>query len=230
MKTKILFLIATLLSSQNLWAQNEVTIIENKEAIYKDSSEYGRMNKKFSIQYQGGITADVGASGIVAAYFLDRNLLVQAEFMGSNGEGKRSTWGTSADRHEELENINSFGLHLKKFLGNSFYVNSGLDWIRRDYRYSYKSSLAPTYNASRSFETQGLNAAFVIGNQWQWDNFTIGCDWLGISAPLAFQKVTSESVNSSDYDYDMARMREKQDELKTRVQFSALRLSLGWSF
>lgn len=36
-----------------------------------------------------------------------------------------------------------------------------------------------------------------VGNQWQWSNFTIGCDWLGVMVPVAVLKIDDRFGNTT---------------------------------
>ena len=55
-----------------------------------------------------------------------------------------------------------------------------------------------SYEGRTSFADTGLG--LKIGNQWQWDSFTMGCDWVGVSKSLAML----EQNGDKDADYPNA--------------------------
>jgi hypothetical protein len=67
-----------------------------------------------------------------------------------------------------------------------------------------------------------------VGNQWQWDGFTMGCDWVGYFLSLS----TSASYGSGS-DLDAADKKSEEDSLISRLGGSSLHLArfyIGWSF
>ncbi len=69
------------------------------------------------------------------------------------------------------------GLHYKEFVGNSFYWKGGLDYRQTEYIENHVTDEAHIKGNSWAL-------SIVIGNQWQWENFTLGCDWIGFSKPF----------------------------------------------
>lgn len=49
---------------------------------------------------------------------------------------------------------------------------------------------------AKSYNEQG--AELFIGNQWQWQHFTIGYDWIGFYAPMAQQNKQSDVEKSEN--------------------------------
>ncbi|MDG0817129.1 hypothetical protein [Bdellovibrio svalbardensis] len=202
-------------------AQDSVTVVEKPvEMVYKNSSEHNRMDKKWTAQWQlfGAGPNGTSESAIIGGYHLDRNSVVQLE-VGSGGISGNSIF---IDDKYELSG-STVGLHYKKFFGNSFYAKIGLDYRSVTYKYKY-----PFTGNQEGFTGESLGAGLVIGNQWQWENFTLGCDWIGLSLPFA-STVKSETLTSSDSFY--------RDELNSAQQrylrngfAQALRFYVGYTF
>lgn len=151
--------------------------------------------------------------------FLGRDTILQIEV----GDGNTST--------EFLEQVtkkhtNSASLNLKHFVGNSFYIKGGLDHrhIRVHEYDAYPSNGAsPLYY---EFGADVVAAGLVIGNQWQWSGFTLGCDWFGVSQPVS-KKFIDERASSES---DAKSMRKAQTDYVASVALQGLRLYLGASF
>lgn len=202
-------------------SDDNLKIIEKPQTIvYKDSSEHNRMNKKWMAQWQlFGIGPNGTAeSALIAGYHLDRNSILQLE--AGNGGVKGNSWFFN-DSYELSGS--TFGIHYKKFFGNSFYAKLGMD--SRSVTYKYKYALTVNQEA---FQGDSIAAGLVIGNQWQWENFNLGCDWIGYSVPF-YSKISSETVAGSDPLY--------RDELNSAEQkylkdgfVQGLRFYMGYSF
>ncbi len=156
--------------------------------------------------------------GVHLGYFVDPNTQLQLEITGGTNP---LIWGSSG------HSITSYvvGTHVKLFTGNSFYLKLGIDYRRIDYRYE-DPVLGSNYEKT-SFLGNTLGAAFLIGNQWQWQNFTFGADWIGLSGPLVWQIESSGSVGTNPN----IRRRDKDEDryLKENVIILS-RLFVGASF
>ncbi|WP_374077267.1 hypothetical protein [Bdellovibrio bacteriovorus] len=221
MKSILLSLI-TLFSLNAMANTDETVVIESRKTIVeKDSSEHMRMNKKITVQWQlfGSGANGTSQSAIIAGYHLDRNSIIQLE-AGGGGNSFRTFFSSS----EYSYNSYSVGAHFKKFLGNSFYVKTGVDYRSVDYVFNYGYSSVKT-----GFEGNSLAASLVIGNQWQWDNFTLGCDWIGLSLPFA-HTVTSETLSADADSYHRANLDEDEEHYLKNGYAQALRFYVGYSF
>ncbi|HWU43533.1 MAG TPA: hypothetical protein VN132_08850 [Bdellovibrio sp.] len=192
--------------------------------VFRDSSEQYRMNKKFTAQWQ---VVGVGPTGTIQAgltlgMFLSRNDLVQVEWAhGSNevNDNALTTWSIVRATAEGT----SVGVNYKHFAGNSFYFKGGVDY--RTISYEYNDSWSPeVYN----FKGRGVDASFLIGNQWQWDNFTLGCDWVGITVPLSHE-ITEEKITSSQVGTNSDLKKAEDHYLKNAIA-QGLRFYMGLSF
>ena len=69
---------------------------------------------------------------------------------------------------------------------------------------------------------------FAIGNQWQWETFTQGFDWIGLYSPLAGTYTVSRPPNATDSWYQSER--KSAASLSKRGGLQLLRYYLGVSF
>lgn len=212
-----------LMSWFSVHAVENVQVIDAEQTpvtatVYKNSSEHNRMNKTWTMQYQlfgSGPNGTAEGAGIIG-YHLNRNSVVQIE-VGSGGSSSPTIF---------LGNVeysgSTVGVHYKHFFGNSFYVKTGIDY--RSVKFEYQSAFS---TSRESFEGTSVGAGFVIGNQWQWENFTLGCDWIGISVPFA-STITSEQAAS--WDFDNTSLRDDQERYLHNAYAQALRFYVGYTF
>lgn len=203
-------------------AQDTNVVIQKRPTVLvEDSSEHNRMGKKWVVagQILGiGVTNGTG-QGVIAGHHLDRNTVVQMELVS----GTRND-----DIFESFElKTTAIGLHAKKFLANSFYINGGLDYINLKYdnKYIFNSS---GVDDAYGFEANVWAASFTIGNQWQWESFTLGCDWIGFTMPIA------NSVSSEYADAGWSNAKKYRDEDKQTLLVNGspqlLRFYMGATF
>lgn len=108
-------------------------------------------------------------------------------------------------------------------------MRSGIDQRHVDYSYQYKSIIDSTYNTSSSFEADSTAAAFVIGNQWQWGSFTLGCDWFGLSVPFV-ANYGKEKFSTNADELDRSRHEREKNRFGKKVVVQGVRFYLGASF
>jgi hypothetical protein len=190
--------------------------------IVRNSSEFNRMDKSFSALFMPigyGPNATL-SNGILLDLNLDRNSLLEFEYIKGIDLNFHfySTINTSVV-------ANSFGLHYKQFIRNSLYLRGGADYRSVDYEYTSRDFLNNSILSRRSFKGNSVTATFLIGNQWQMKNFTIGCDWIGVSLPVTTQ-IESESFSGPEakrsyLDDDQDRYIKKSTTILTRFYLGA---------
>lgn len=223
MKLKTTFLVcATLLSTSMALAEDPRVLVVEK-VVERDSSAFHRLNKKFTFQYQpwGLGPTSLTTQGFVAGYHLSSDQVLQVEV--SSGYDKWS--GLSSNNRAEGKTA---GIFYKQFSGNSFYFKGGLDYSTYDRSYNYMW-LNGTPTDGYSYKGSKVSASLSIGNQWQWDNFTIGCDWIGIAMPITSES-HDERIWGDDTDYAESQL---EDSKKTYLKNGfplALHLFVGASF
>ena len=223
---------ALLMVSATLHAQDQTPIIVNKKyEIERDSSEYNRMDKKFEalVILTGSGPNAVSTTGFSLGYHYTPNQIFLLE--GTGGRlGNGFSFFSDGKSNTDLT-TQSFGIHFKHLTSNSFYYRFGLDYRSLNYKYTYGPN-ANSQTEEIGFKAESVAASFYIGNQWQWENFTLGCDWIGVSAPI-FSDVRNEYKNSEAQlrkGYYEEKIENYADSFVRKINVSVLRFYLGASF
>ena len=207
---------------------------KDKQTIeIEDSSATRRMNKKFSITtelsgygpFPGSIFSN--RESLILGYFLDFRNLVNLELRNfPKGHIYTGLFFASTD---DIASGHSVGLHFKHFVGSSFYFTTGLDFMKYQYQRDRSYFLGSCYDCSginkNAFSGESIMANFTIGNQWQWENFTLGCDWFGLVRPVS-SRLFNETNGDNGTDYLNS---EKQTFTKYGL-INLLRFYLGVAF
>lgn len=194
-------------------------IVVQEEFVLQNSSAHNRMDKKYVAWAQLVSIGPyvVNRSGLAFGYYLNRNNVLFLDITGGSDESDND-YNDGYDVDEE-----SIGFHWKHFNGNSFYFNAGMDF--RKINYVYTNSWSPV---DSRFKATAANVSFSIGNQWQWDNFTLGCDWLGLTYPL-FRDISESKITTAD-SYYKERFEDEKDDYTKKVSGKLLSFYLGYSF
>src|SRR5690606_28780744 len=116
----------------------------------------------------------------------------------------------------------------KFFVGNSFYLTGGAG----QRTFTFTSELTPLDGGpefSAEAKATTLGATFAIGNQWQWDYFTLGLDWIGYFLPIS-QSGDSEVVFPGVVEDDLKELNDSLEELGKTPNLQVLRIYLGIAF
>ena len=112
-------------------------------------------------------------TGLSAGLFINRNSQVLATY----------SWSQSNRTCVGFENCdikdNFVGLAYKRFVSNSFYMQAGATHHTIKYDESNGSN-----DVMFGYDATVTTADFAVGNQWNFDGFTIGCDWVSIGLPV----------------------------------------------
>lgn len=224
MSLKALTLSFTLISATAFADNIKIVDSPSAETIYRDSSAFNRMNKNFSLTYMAfGIgPSRSGSIGLTLGVFLDRNSEIDFEVI--SGRPAYSNWFSWSEYDIKT---NSAGIHYKYFVGNSFYFRLGADYRTVDYRYTSRDIFSGSTLSENKFKGDSVTATILIGNQWQWENFTLGCDWIGVVLPIT-SRVQSESVEGPSP--DSRYLEDDKDWLLKNTMTMGLRFYLGASF
>lgn len=184
------------------------------------SSEQSRLDKSYQVNAQvfGVGPSLASVSGVQFGIFIDPNSLVLFEVTSGSSSASNfaSTYKIKAS---------SIGIHYKHFVSNSFYWRGGMDY--RTATVDYEDTWFTAGNL-RSFDGTSFALNFQIGNQWQWENFTMGVDWVGYSLPV------TSSVGSEKFDrtsnYERTTIKNDEDSFLKNSHLNLLRLYLGMSF
>lgn len=196
------------------------------------SSEENRDGKEIMLVAQPvGFGPVAGtASGLAIGFFASANsiFLIDATYGRSSGELINFSWNGD---HTDFVG-SSVGIHFKQFLANSFYMRVGLDQRHVEYSTSHsKSSWFGITEAPYAYSFTGDSTAgsLAIGNQWQFRGFTLGCDWFGVSTPLA-STVSNEKFSGAVSSSSDIRVENSRKQFVTESSIQAVRFYLGASF
>jgi hypothetical protein len=204
-------------------AEDKADIVIIKEApkvIYENSSEHNRMGKNLQATLIavgfGPVAGPV--TGVNLSYIIDRNSLVNLSYV-KLAQSAYTCSGSIAC----AATGNAVTLSYKSFVSNSFYYTVGIG--RREA--GYNEAEVPSGTTSYTFTGSSIGAEISIGNQWQWKNFTLGCDWIGYNFPLS-HKIDSEE--SSGDIWDVTNLDSREKTFLANNTPLALRFYLGASF
>ncbi len=140
------------------------------EPFIEGNSSENRRNRSLQLTLGPGIEFDIPIFSYTVGYFLKPNAVITARYSERHGYS-----GDSG--HKGLTAVK---VGYKKFAGNSFFYQPSA--------YFRKASHITTVQ----YKYEDLGLGFRIGNEWQWENFTLGIDWLGVNRHIV---KLDESVN-----------------------------------
>ncbi len=191
----LVFLLSTSVLA-NTANENQEIVQESKiEKYSKTIVEESRMNrdgKHFTVNLSlmGAQLGMIGATGINTGYFLTEDSLLTLSI-------------ASVDRIEILNSsidskAQAISIGYKYFTSNSFYIHTGL--YSKSVNTKDDEYLDPiTFDDKRvSYSTSHKGVFLKIGNQWQWSNFTLGCDWVGIGQDFSSDLSEADKIGENN--------------------------------
>jgi hypothetical protein len=181
-----------------------------------DSSS-NRSNKAAYVAYDAfGLTL-MPVAGPRIGYFVSKDFVAEAGF--ATGDAKLG---------EFEANKKIIEVKAKKFFGNSFYVDGGIGYETWEVSYPVAVDSGSYDTRQLSGNVQNTGVELHIGNQWQWDGFTLGCDWVGYFLSLN----TSTSFNDDSGVSPEKKEAEEKDVKQTFAGNSPhiTRFYVGWAF
>ena len=177
-----LFTLTFLVVSLNTFAVSEDSVTTNNSEIVTDlkigenspidkSSKENREGKKYNISLTAGKELGISALSIESSYHLKPDSTIYLKYSKLN-----------QDLNIGFESGIAVKLGVKKFTGNSFYYKAGIYYLGQNTKHYEKKNNGERVGVESYFDEVG--ASVSIGNQWQWDNFSIGADWIGINHTL----------------------------------------------
>jgi hypothetical protein len=199
----------------------KIVKLKNDEVL-EDSSEAHRENKNISLVIEPIGFIPFPVRGLALGYYLTPSNLLELSY----------AQGETDFLLARIENSMA-SLRLKTFWGNSFYTNIGLGSRMIGYSFRFSEIDSEGNYTGRTDETNMQNnvlgSDFAIGNRWQWESFTIGCDWFGLFTPISTTGETSvSSTNISPS--DLRDVNETMDRFSKQGSVQFLRFYLGVSF
>lgn len=215
----MLIVLLLLITSIAFGSQKEEVAIVKKPAVslMEDTSEANRVGKSYLLTAQvlGSAVSPVPSAGVNAGIYIDRNSLIEAQF----------SHGTVSYLFFDIE-ATTFGVNYKHFFSNSFYARMGGAYRKILLKNAW--FLFSNRTISEVGSVESLAADLAIGNQWQWQNFTLGCDWIGYMAPIATLSKKYDPYGATGQ--DLKDLDDSWDRLANVGSFQLLRFYLGASF
>lgn len=183
----------------------------------RGSSAETRAEKSFMITAQpiGFGPSVILTQGLSAGFFVDPDSIIQVDFIGNNDEeyNDNNDW-----------KVRALSVSLKQFIGNSFYVKPGIEhrWVREDYH-------DEGANKFWGYKGNMTGISFSVGNQWQINNFTLGCDWFGFTQSFLHDR-TEEYTRGSNLGASQADLEDESDDSLKGMTFKFVHFYLGVSF
>lgn len=154
---------------------------------------------------------------VTAGYFIDAESLVTLNYA--------EEFFVIGSSNLPASNIRT-SLSYEKFLGNSFFINGGIG--RRTLRYagpSLSDFFLDKNDFGFTYTDMGVNAG--LGNRWQWENFTIGAQWIGVYVPVTQPKVSYNSGLDNDPS-EQEKERRRRDRLSGPSLTGGIQIGLSF--
>lgn len=204
------FLIGLLFFYTHQSIADEPQITENQHQTSQELRKNQSMMATAQVAGIGPLSAYT--TGVNFGFYIDPNSILDIAYHHNLFFANVGTLGSDYTIKFEM-----FGTHYKHFVKNSFYVKPGLEYRKLSYNYT---TYFPDQKLEESTQFTGstLTANFAIGNQWQWDHFTLGCDWVGIGIPIA--TTISSEYSAGTYSHNLQRLSDdKQRYIKDIVLY-----------
>ncbi len=134
--------------------------------------------------HYGPIPLEASVSGVATVgFFLDPDLLVEG----------RVRFGQYLDAEPHVDWYVGGSARLRKFVGDAMYVAAGPEV--RTYAVAERNGVDDVVGTVVT-----IGADLGLGHQWQWERFTFGVEWIGMTSPL-FPVVKSVEGEMDDWDW-----------------------------
>ena len=220
----VLLMVGVLLQSSVAFAENDRTYNGKKivgdddsDTVVRDSSEANRQDKNWLLDLELIGFTPLASSGLGAGWYINPDMILDAAYT----RGKESVFDISVV-------ADTAAVRFKKFEGNSFYWRLGILYRTISFDASILAATLGASNVTVKGSAYSLGPELAIGNQWQWSNFTMGCDWIGYFTPVVSNSTVDSNTNAKASDYDDAKSSMKK--LANTGNWELLRFYLGVSF
>ena len=221
-------LLAILFSTQLTWAETNkspavvtpapVAAAPEKEKevviVYRGEpdSQTRRTEGNYKYQINAGLAGveyvGIGAATVGLGYFLSPKSMLSLKYANQNG--------TNGD---EATKMRSLTLGYRYFTGNSFNIMPAI-YYRRSNSVHYRAAFFTGTPERSTLTYEDVGAGLRIGNEWQWENFTLGADWIGVNAKVI--QINKEKHNGSG-DFDLFSIEED-------ITITMLSFYIGYTF
>jgi len=157
------------------------------------TSREERALKDIELTLQFGFDYRMATTQTGVMYYLDADNLIGFKVGDTTVDSKKQT---------------NLTFQYKHFAGNSFYVAGEIFYLNTLDDENWVANLF--LQEERYAHYSSMGAGVRIGNQWTWNHFTLGCDWVGIGQRVG---VFRRDYNDSD-----------------KITFTLLNVIAGFSF
>ena len=208
------------LNSTALFAATTETETKNKEAINKteksktlnkyervvlDESMLNREDKSYSINATlFGSSFGASTTSLEIGKHLKTNTILSIQFSSLSNENLEDLDENDKEYHfNEARERDGYGKYvsvgIKQFTSNSFYYKPEIYARSQELVHDKKVLIGDKYyhDTEEKGTIEDVGISFKIGNQWQWENFTLGCDWIGLTRTLAMTKKTGKVYSNN---------------------------------
>lgn len=166
--------------------KKEISIDPSQAKTQSSSEEHtslnNRQNKKYQLSVGVGNEYSIAAFTLTAGYFIDSSQVITLRY-------SRITQDKESEAlSNELHRIRAYTLGYRKFLGNSFNIQPTLYYRKSSTDYVNEGAVKSVGSPNLVYDDVGVG--FKIGNEWQWDNFVLGIDWIGLNKTI--HKINSQ--------------------------------------
>lgn len=200
-------------------------------------SARNRIGKHFGLHLNafGSEGGNGNSIGLIFSSFLTSNSLLELNIAGSQNTSFRDKNLESRLTHQLAT------LRLTQFYGNSFFVTYGVGVRRFQGAINFTESKQVIFgDASQQqknkydfykVKQQDMGVEIALGNRWQWQNFSMGFDWLGLYLPV-YKFVADRQRDANPPTASAKTADEAVDDLdfKRRWGLEGLRFHLGSTF
>lgn len=165
-----MLLLALVLGSQAFAnTATTVTTTEAKPESKSKNSKQNRENVNYSIQMGSGLLIS------------EASTIFEINYIRNSKTTFSLRYAKADDIDLDINKQDAILLGAKNYTGNSFFVRPEV------YYRKFKEEVRPELFSNRT-ETRvysDIGVSLSIGNEWQWENFTAGFDWIGIAGRVA---------------------------------------------
>ena len=219
-------------SQPGIGAQN--TMSEKSADLKANNSWHNRIGKRyiFTARTDFKNENDLGLYGtddnsIYFGRYLRANDIIALEIITGGYNHERHAFNYTQSKVRDISALVTY----RQFTGNSFYWKAGFGYSSYEafWLFAYANSVNVRNESGYQFTASSLIGALNIGNEWQWERFTIGCDWVGIKWRLASQ-FENEKLYGIRKELDVHNLAAAKDGFNGQVDLTVLKVNVGASW
>jgi hypothetical protein len=174
--TILALLLASSASAAIVTADQAVPELTKEKPDHAISSSELRLKRKLSVMGGLGMQYSLRSVSVDFDYNLSDRDTVNVSLATNESDN-------NSENDNKIEDVTALKVSYKRFVGNNLYLSSGLFY--RNFEVDVPNEGRNVFEIGETnFAYKDVGLGLAVGHQWQWDRFTIGCDWLGLNASL----------------------------------------------